>query len=107
MPGGFATSTTAGSTHVAAGFDGVNVTVRPVSGTPALSTSRTTIASRAPVFAVMQLDVANTALAGLTVRELQLHEPAPALLHVHDKQALPPVQSRGMPPTHAPEPLQV
>jgi hypothetical protein len=42
----------------------------------------------------------------LMARVLQLHEPAPALLHVQVRHALPPVQSRAVPPLHAP-PLQV
>jgi hypothetical protein len=51
----------------------------------------------------MQLDVVNTMLALLTARLLQLHEPAPALLHVHVRHAFPPVQSRGTPALQLPE----
>ncbi len=51
--------------------------------------------------------MAVTELAALTARLLQLHEPAPALLHVHVRHAFPPVQSRGEPPAHVPAPLHV
>jgi hypothetical protein len=48
-----------------------------------------------------------TALLALIVRLLQLHEPAPALLQVQVRHALPPVQSRGVPPLQLPDASQV
>jgi hypothetical protein len=64
-------------------------------------------ARRAPVPAVRQLLVTESALPALAARVPQLHEPAPAFEQVQTRHALPPVQSRGVPPVQLPAPLQV
>jgi hypothetical protein len=88
------------------GFVLAKVTVAPVAGAPELSTSLRITARRAPLPAVRHDDVTVRPLAALTDRVL--HEQAALVLEqVQTRQALPPVQSRGEPPVHEPEPLHV
>jgi hypothetical protein len=100
-----ATSTTADSTQLTWALE-LKVTAAPVAGAPELSTSFKMTASCAPEPRVKHDEVTVRLLAALAA--LGVHaQAALELEQLQARHALPPLQSRGVPPVHAPAPLHV